>query len=127
MDNLAVQVQYALKAIPPDPARQMRNRVGGGSLSYLAYAMYVDPARTRYWGNGETDGTFAFTGELNLDDRNRIGSLAHLVYGQIPSGQGAVLPDQWLGLVGLRLEYTALCLGNGNLRGGNRPGIRGGR
>jgi len=36
--NPDVTVQYELKAIPPALARQMRNQVGGGQMSYLAIA-----------------------------------------------------------------------------------------
>ena len=131
MDNLQVEVQYALQAVPPTPGRQMRNDLGqdAGVLSFLGYDMYVDPGRTQYWGNGETSGTFVFTGSLSLDNRNRVGSLAHIVYGTVPSGQGAVVSGQWLGVVGLRLEYTAVCLSNsggGPNRAVGRPGIRGG-
>ena len=106
-DGLAVAVQYQLKAVPAEPARQMRD----SHLAFLAYEMYVDPARSRYWGDGLTYGTSTFQGELHLDDRNRVGTLAHVVYGRVIGGQPLVLPGQWLGLVGVRLEYTALCTG----------------
>ena len=106
-DGLNVTVQYLLKAVPAEPARQMRDR----ELRYLRYSMYVDPARTRYWGDGLTFGTFTFQGELHLDDRNRVGTLVHPVYGRVDGGQPLVLPGQWLGLVGVRLEYNAICTG----------------
>jgi spore coat protein U-like protein len=106
-DGLNVTVQYNLQAIPPDPARQMRDN----ALNFLRYDMFVDPARTRYWGDGFTQGTFTFQGALLLDDRNRIGTLAHVVYGKVDGAQALTPPGQWLGLVGLRLEYLALCTG----------------
>ena len=105
-DGLNVTVQYLLKAVPAEPARQMRDN----ALSYLRYYMYVDPARTRYWGDGVTGGTFLIQGSLLLDDRNRVGTLVHQLYGKVDGGQVA-LPGQWLGLVGARLEYHALCTG----------------
>jgi spore coat protein U-like protein len=109
LDGLSVQVDYNLKAVPAEPARQMRDN----NLLYLGYEMFVDPARTRYWGDGYTYGTFTFQGVLSLDDRNRVGTLAHVVYGRVPGAQASLHPPgQWLGLVGLQLEYTALCLGN---------------
>ena len=108
VNNLNVDVTYVLKAIPAEPARQMRD----SNLAFLRYLMYVDPARTRYWGDGYSYGTFTFQGELFLDDRNRVGTLAHVVYGRVDGAQPATPPGQWLGLAGLRLEYLALCTGN---------------
>jgi spore coat protein U-like protein len=106
LDGLGVTVQYNLQAIPPAPARQMRDN----NLLYLAYDMYVDPARTRYWGDGYSYGTFTFQGQLELDDRNRVGTLAHVVYGKVLGAQTQLTPPgQWLGLVATRLEYTAVC------------------
>lgn len=105
-DGLNVHVQYNLLAIPAEPARQMRD----SQLNFLRYSMFVDAARTRYWGDGYSYGTFTFQGELFLDDRNRVSTLAHLVYGRVDGAQSLTPPGQWLGLVGLRLEYLALCL-----------------
>ena len=105
-DGLTVEVNYNLQAIPPAPARQMRDN----NLLFLAYDMYVDPARTRYWGDGVSFGTFTFQGTLVLDDRNRVGSLAHVVYGKVHGAQQQLTPPgQWLGLVVGRLEYQAIC------------------
>jgi spore coat protein U-like protein len=106
-DGLNVQVDYNLQAIPPAPARQMRDN----NLLYLAYDMFVDAARTRYWGDGISHGTFTFQGTLHLDDRNRVGTLAHVVYGKVQGAQGLTPPGQWLGLVVGRLEYLAVCAG----------------
>jgi spore coat protein U-like protein len=99
-DGLEVDVAYELKAIPGEPARYMRD----SRLEYLRYYMYVDPARTRYWGDGVAGGTFTFTGALMLDNRNRVGTLVHQVYGKVDAGQRA-LPGQWLGLTAMRLDY----------------------
>jgi spore coat protein U-like protein len=104
-DGLNVEVRYNLQAIPPQPARQMRDN----QLNFLRYDMFVDPARTRYWGDGISHGTFTFQGQLVLDDRNRVGTLAHLVYGRVDGSQSLVPPGQWLGLVVTRLEYNAIC------------------
>lgn len=103
-NGLRVDVEYDLQAIPAEPARQMRD----SNLGYLRYAMYVDPARTRYWGDGVSNGTFTFQGTLSLDDKNRAGTLVHQVYGKVEAGQLA-LPGQWLGLVATRLEYRPHC------------------
>jgi spore coat protein U-like protein len=100
-----VDVTYNLQAIPPAPARQMRDR----DLNFLRYDMFVDAARTRYWGDGFSHGTFTFTGALFLDDRNRVGTLAHVVYGRVDGGQTLTPPGQWLGLVVTRLEFTTIC------------------
>jgi spore coat protein U-like protein len=103
-NGLNVEVLYTLQAIPPAPARQMRD----SALHYLRYDMFVDAARTRYWGDGTSYGTFTFQGQLLLDDRNRVGTLAHVVYGRVDGGQVA-LPGQWLGLVVVKLEYNPIC------------------
>jgi len=105
-DKLNVTVQYQLQAIPPAPARQMRD----SNLNFLRYDLFVDPARTRYWGD-TSQGTFVFEGTLFLDDRNRVGTLAHLIFGRVDGAQQLVPPGQWLGLVVPRLEYTASCTG----------------
>jgi spore coat protein U-like protein len=100
-----VEVVYRLQAIPPTPARQMRD----SELRFLRYDMFVDPARTRYWGDGASHGTFTFQGGLFLNDRNRVGTLAHVVYGRVEGGQSLAPPGQWLGLVVTRLEYDVNC------------------
>jgi spore coat protein U-like protein len=83
----------------------MRDAVGGG---YLRYDMFVDPARTRYWGDG-TQGTFTFQGGLLLNDRNRVGTLAFPIYGRVDGGQQLVGPGQWLGAVVTRVQYNPIC------------------
>lgn len=102
--NLEVAVDYQLKAVPAAPARQMRDN----NLRFLRYDMFLDPARTKYWGDGYTGGTFAIQGIMLLNDRNRSGTLVHQLYGQVDGGQVA-LPGHWLGLVGASLQYTAVC------------------
>jgi spore coat protein U-like protein len=105
VDGLTVDVEYDLQAIPPAPARQMRDH----ALNYLRYDMFVDAARTRYWGDGVSHGTFTFQGSLVLDDRNRAATLAHLVYGRVDGAQPLTPPGHWLGLVVGRLQYTTTC------------------
>jgi spore coat protein U-like protein len=104
-DGINVTVEYNLQAIPPTPARQMRDN----QLNFMRYDMFVDAARTRYWGDGFSQGTFTFQGVLFLDDRNRVGTLAHVVYGRVDGSQPLVPPGQWLGLVVGRLEYRTSC------------------
>jgi spore coat protein U-like protein len=103
-EGLDVDVTYELKALPAEPNRSMRD----SHLGYLRYFMYVDPARTRYWGDGISYGTATFQGGLFLDDRNRVGTIVHQVYGKVDAGQTA-LAGQWLGLVAARLEYRLSC------------------
>ena len=103
-DHLDVEVNYQLQAVPAEPARQMRDN----ELRFLRYSMYLDPARTRYWGDGYTYGTFVIEGQLILNDRNRVGTLVHPIYGSVDGGQLA-LPGQFLGLVAGRLQYNAIC------------------
>jgi spore coat protein U-like protein len=105
-DGREVRVTYLLKAVPAAPARQMRDN----ELHFLRYDMFVDPARTRYWGDGYASGTFALEGTLILNDRNRVGTLVHQLYGKVDGGQSG-FPGQWLGLVGAALQFTPVCAG----------------
>ncbi len=100
-----VDVAFQLKALPPAPSRQMRDRLDG---AYLRYDMFIDPARTRYWGDGESHGTFAFEGALFLDNRNKVGTVVFPVYGRVDGGQ-VVPPGPFLGAVVTRLEYSLNC------------------
>ena len=103
-DGIDVEVRYQVKAVPAEPNRFMRD----SNLGYLRYFMYVDAARTRYWGDGITSGTATFQGVLFLDNRNRVGTIVHPIYGKVEGGQIA-LPGQWLGLVPANLEYETSC------------------
>jgi spore coat protein U-like protein len=108
LDGLNVDVNLELQAQPPAPARQMRNQIGGGDASYLRYDMFLDSARTRYWGDG-TQGTFPIINQLVLDDRNRVGTLAFPLYGRVDGGQSPIAPGHWLGAVIARLHYNPVC------------------
>jgi spore coat protein U-like protein len=105
LDGLDVEVIFELQGLPPAPSRQMRNATGGDSLRY---EMFLDPARTRYWGDG-TQGTFTLPGTLILNDRNRVGTLAFPLYGRVDGGQHPIEPGQWLGAVVTRLQYNPIC------------------
>lgn len=104
-DGRDVDLTYELKAVPAEPNRAMRD----SNLLYLHYSMFVDAARTRYWGDGASYGTFTFPGALFLDDRNRVGTLVHPIYGQVPGGQQQTPPGQWLGMVVVTLDYRTAC------------------
>jgi spore coat protein U-like protein len=106
-NNLEVEVSYQLKAIPPEPARLMHD----SNLLDLKYGLFVDAARTRYWGDGGSQGTFTFSGTLLLNDRNRSATVSHQIYGKVDGGQTLTPPGQWLGLVQVRLDYQPICLG----------------
>ena len=108
-DGLEVYVQYELQGLPAEPSRQMRDEVGG---AYLRYFMFVDPGRTRYWGDGITYGSAVFQGELFLDDRNRVSTLVHVVYGRVDGGQPLVPAGPFLGTVLGRLNYNPVCQGS---------------
>jgi len=99
-----VQVDFYLNALPVEPARYMRD----SQLLYLRYFMYVDPARTRYWGDGSA-GTSNFPGTIFLDNRNTVGTLVFPIYGRVEGGQSQSPPGQWLGAVVTRLEYQVTC------------------
>ncbi|WP_298923177.1 spore coat U domain-containing protein [uncultured Ramlibacter sp.] len=105
LDGLDVDVNLELSALPASSAREMREQVSG---EFLRYDLYLDPARTRVWGDGN-NGTFAIVNALGLNDRNRVGSLAFPIYGTVPAGQYAVPPGQWRGAVLTRLVYNPVC------------------
>jgi spore coat protein U-like protein len=104
LEGVDVLVDFYLRALPNEPSRYMRD----SHLLYLRYYMFVDAARTRHWGTG-VGGTFAFEGTLQLNNRNRVGTLAFPVYGQVDGGQTNALPGQWLGATVTQLEYQVSC------------------
>ena len=100
-DRLEVTVNLELKALVPDaPPRYMRD--GGGG--YLAYDLYLDPARTRIFGDG-TNGTFTISAGCLLDERNRVCTVAFPLYGKAQAVEQP-RPGQWLGAVVTRVEYS---------------------
>ena len=65
----------------------------------MAYDMYIDPARTRLWGRRRATGTFPLQGACFLDDRNRVCTIAFLLYGTVHGGQQQVPPGKCLGAI----------------------------
>jgi spore coat protein U-like protein len=104
-DGLEVAVEYELKAVPASPGREMRD----SDLATLSYDMFIDPTRQRYWGDGQTGGTFAFRGLFDLNDRSPVATNVHQLYGKVDGGQVAS-PGHFLGLVGAQLQYQAVCV-----------------
>ena len=103
-DGLEVTVDYELQAVPASPGRELRD----SDLGILSYDMFIDPTRQRYWGDGQTSGTFAFRGLFELNDRSPVATQVHRLYGKVDGGQVAS-PGHFLGLVGARLQYQAVC------------------
>ena len=103
-DRLSVDVEFELKALPAEPNHFMRDEVGG---AYLRYHMYVDAARTRYWGDG-TQGTFTFSSTCLLDEKNRVCTLPFLLYARVAGNQQLVPNGQFLGSLVSRVEYRFL-------------------
>jgi spore coat protein U-like protein len=102
-DRLEVQVEFDLKAVTvQEYPRQMRDQIGG---AYLAYDMFVDPARTRLWGDGVYQGTEFLSGVCHLDERNRVCTVPFLLYGQVLGRQDLIPPGPFLGAVIARVEY----------------------
>jgi spore coat protein U-like protein len=54
----------------------------GPSETVLRYNLYVDPARQRVWGDGDSGGTARITGQS--DGRKAV---TYTIYGRIPDGQ----------------------------------------
>jgi spore coat protein U-like protein len=98
-----VDVAFELHAIPPAPARQMRDREG----RFLSFDMFVDSTRKQYWGDG-SQGTRVFEGSLFLNDRNRVGTLVFPLYGQV-NGAQYTEAGQYLGAVIARVAYEFAC------------------
>ena len=88
--GLKVEVPFDLKGVPAEPAHYMRDGLDG---AYLRYFMYVNAARTRYWGDG-TQGTFPFQGTCFLDERNKVCTppLCALRQGEWPAGPDPIRP-----------------------------------
>ena len=101
--GFAADVSLELKGLPPQRSRRARD----GSGAYLTFDMFVDPARTRLWGDG-TAGTETFAGSLLLNDRNRVGTVVFVVYGKV-DGRQTVEPGPFLGAVLSRVDYTVDC------------------
>jgi len=105
LESVDVLVDFYLGVRPGEPSHHMRD----SSLRYLRYYLFVDPTRTRHWGTGSGGVTFTFPGTLQLNDRNRVGTLAYRIYGQVDGGQAQSPPGQWLGLLQTHLEYQVSC------------------
>jgi spore coat protein U-like protein len=60
--------------VPAEPEALMRD-----NALILRYEMYVDPARTRYWGDGVSYGTFTFQGPSTTGTES---APVHMVYGR---------------------------------------------
>lgn len=104
VSGLSVDVPFELKGVVvQDFPRQMRDI--GATGTTLAYDMYIDPARTRLWGDG-TAGTFPLQGNCVLDDRNRVCTIPFLLYGTVFGGQPSTPSGQFFGAIVSRLEYS---------------------
>ena len=71
--------------------------------------MYVDPARTRYWGDGPATARSRSRALSSSTTGTESAPSPILVYGRVDGGQTLTPPGQWLGLVVGRLEYNAIC------------------
>jgi spore coat protein U-like protein len=101
-DRLRVEVQFELKGVvAQEPPRSMRDQIGG---AYLAYDLYVDAARTRFWGDGAAGSDF-FSAACFLDEKNRACTIPFVLYGKVNGQQVRVPPGPYLGAVVSRLEY----------------------
>ena len=72
---------FAVSASPGYGGYQGRTMVGPRE-AVLRYNLYVDPARQRVWGDGESGGTARITGES--DGRKAV---TYTIYGRIPDRQ----------------------------------------
>jgi spore coat protein U-like protein len=72
---------FEVSASPGYGNYQRRTMMGPGE-TVLRYNLYVDPARQRVWGDGESGGTARITGQS--DGRKAV---TYTIYGRIPDGQ----------------------------------------
>jgi spore coat protein U-like protein len=72
---------FEVSASPGYGSYRERTMLGPRS-AVLRYNLYVDAARRRVWGDGETGGTARITGQS--DGRKAV---TYTIYGRIPGGQ----------------------------------------
>ena len=98
-----VTVTFDLSGIPPADPRQLTS--GPGDL--LDYGIYLDPTRTRVWGDG-TRGTDVITDTLEMQGGTRNVSKTYLLYGRVNGGQPAAIGN-YLGAINAEMRYGASC------------------
>jgi len=106
-ERLSVDVGFELWAeTVQSPPRQMRDAIGGGGGggAYLAYDIFIDPARTRPWGSVAM-GQFPLEGACLLDERNRVCTIPFTLYGTVYGQQDLTRPNPYLGAIVARLDY----------------------
>ena len=102
-DRLSLEVHFNLWAeTVQSPPRQMRDEAGG---AYLAYDMYIDPARTKLWGSGVAADTFPLESDCLLNEHNRVCTIAFPLYGRVHGNQHQVRANPYIGALITRLEY----------------------
>ena len=108
-EGFLVTISLDLSGLPPADPRQLTS--GQGSL--LEYGMYLDPMRTRVWGDGSR-GTDVITDTLEMRGGVQNVSRTYLLYGTVTGGQPATTGN-YLGAINAELRYGAIC-GVGPLR-----------
>ena len=98
-----VIVTFDLAGLPPSDPRQLVSGQGGG----LDYGIYLDPTRTRVWGDG-TRGTETISDELIMQGGNRNISKTYLLYGLVSAGQPAT-EGGYADAIAAEMRYGASC------------------
>lgn len=98
-----VIVTFDLSGLPPSDPRQLVSGQGGR----LDYGIYLDPTRTRAWGDGSR-GTEAISDELVMQGGTRDVSRTYLLYGLVSAGQPAT-EGNYADAIAAELRYGASC------------------
>ena len=98
-----VNVDIELQGLPPRPSRALRGHEGED----LTYALFLEPALTRAWGDGSS-GTYAILDNIELRGNDRVLSRTYVLYGRVDGGQQGS-PGRYLGSIASRLRYTVSC------------------
>ena len=98
-----VTVSFDLSGIPPADPRQLAAAQG----NLLDYGLYLDPTRTRVWGDGSR-GTDVISDTLEMRGGVRNVTRTYLLYGRVTGGQPATTGN-YLGAINAEMRYGASC------------------
>ena len=98
-----VTITFDLSGLPPSDPRQLSS----GQGAQLDYAIYLDPTRTRVWGDG-TRGTETISDILEMQGNIRTASRTYQLYGKVNGGQPAVT-GAYLNAINAEMRYGTSC------------------
>ena len=101
--GILVTITFDLSGLPPADPRELAS--GQGEL--LDYNVYLDPTRTRVWGDG-TKGTEAISDVIEMRGSARHESKTYLLYGRVNGGQPAATGN-YLNSINAEMRYGVSC------------------